>query len=428
MPALSEGDIVVVIPGILGSSLERRRPDGSFDQTWGYGSFLSGLGWPRPRMSTLVERLTDDLALDDRAFDDSVQGFGDGTRETGPMRTQGIIPGFWTVQGYDRLLVQVQGRLDASDDEVFPFAYDWRQSNRVSAHRLKERVVPLIKDRRREHPNAQIQFVCHSMGGIVARYFAECLDHERLTRRVITIGTPYQGAVKALAALANGFGELAGRDVEIGPLVRSWPSVAELLPTYPCLGQVEDDLSQLTADSAVGHMPEKNLRHGVAFRTELHDAIKADPKPDLYRAMLGYTHPTAYWASVDDQGLVVTHEKPDPLQQGDGTVHRAAAWPPEWGEGSRATAPSGERHGGLQQAAEIVRSVAGLASTDTTQVLMSAEAELAANVPPLVEPGDRLDIEVFAHNGDDRLALQVDLFNDGDEQDPRASSEPPPQQ
>jgi pimeloyl-ACP methyl ester carboxylesterase len=35
--------------------------------------------------------------------------------------------------------------------------------------------------------------VGHSMGGLVARYFLECLEGWRDTRRLVTFGTPYRG-------------------------------------------------------------------------------------------------------------------------------------------------------------------------------------------------------------------------------------------
>lgn len=46
--------------------------------------------------------------------------------------------------------------------------------------------------------------LAHSMGGVVARYWAAMLDDERLCRTVITLGSPHRGAPKALDALANG--------------------------------------------------------------------------------------------------------------------------------------------------------------------------------------------------------------------------------
>lgn len=58
------------------------------------------------------------------------------------------------------------------------------------------------------------------MGGLVARYYAHVLDDRQLTRRIVTIATRYQGAVKALAVLANGHAtlglEITGQRLEAG--------------------------------------------------------------------------------------------------------------------------------------------------------------------------------------------------------------------
>ena len=429
MPVLDKGDIIVVIPGITGSALERRQPDGAYRATWGYKRFLTGLGVP-PRLSRLVDRLTDDLMLDPRAFDDPERGFDDGTREAGLMQTQGVVPGFWTIQGYDRLLRDLRTGLNVSADEVRSFGYDWRQSNRVSAHKLKAAIEPVIEDRRKTHRGASIHFICHSMGGLVASYYAEVLDTREFTKRVITIGTPYRGAVKALAALANGEGTMAGRPVEIGDLVRSWPSVAELLPTYPCFGDAENDVVRLTPDLEIGRMRTEVLNHGLGFHQEIVDAVKARPRPLLYRAIFGYHQETPVWASVTGEGdgqMVETHQSSDPLHQGDGTVPRKASWPPEWGTGTLGVSPSVEKHSGLQQSDEVIRQLIMLASSDEELVEMSTDDELVVNVPSMVEPGQPLEVEAVLPSGSDRLALNVDLFldhADGNPDEPPADPEP----
>ena len=48
------------------------------------------------------------------------------------------------------------------------------------------------------------------MGGLVARWFLEVLGGWEVTRRLITIGTPYQGAIGALDTLCNGVAKGVG--------------------------------------------------------------------------------------------------------------------------------------------------------------------------------------------------------------------------
>src|SRR4030095_7562341 len=118
------------------------------------------------------------------------------------------------------------------------FSYDWRLSNVVSARRLEDRVVPEL-ERWRKHtgnPDARLVLICHSRGGLVARWFLEVRGGKSLTRRLVTIGTPYQGSVNALTALVNGVSPgLGPLRIELTDLARSLPSVYQLLPTYPCL-------------------------------------------------------------------------------------------------------------------------------------------------------------------------------------------------
>jgi triacylglycerol esterase/lipase EstA (alpha/beta hydrolase family) len=43
-----------------------------------------------------------------------------------------------------------------------------------------------------QNPDAKLVLICHSMGGLVARWFLEVLGGREITRQLITIGTPYQ--------------------------------------------------------------------------------------------------------------------------------------------------------------------------------------------------------------------------------------------
>jgi hypothetical protein len=64
---------------------------------------------------------------------------------------------------------------------------------------------------------------------------------------LITIGTPYQGSINALSALVNGvslgFGPFG---TAIDELVRSFPSVFQLLPSYSCLNAGDGQLRGLS--------------------------------------------------------------------------------------------------------------------------------------------------------------------------------------
>ena len=55
------------------------------------------------------------------------------------------------------------------------FPYDWRRDNRVAARQLSEVALAALHEQRKENPDAKLVLIGHSMGGLVARYFLECL-------------------------------------------------------------------------------------------------------------------------------------------------------------------------------------------------------------------------------------------------------------
>ena len=110
-----------------------------------------------------------------------------------------LIPGPWKIDGY----CQAVGLTAAAvrrhpGQELLHVSYDWRWDNRVAARRLKEQTNRWLGEWRREQPDAKLILVGHSMGGLVARYFLECLEGWRDTRRVVTSGPPYRGCPVSL--------------------------------------------------------------------------------------------------------------------------------------------------------------------------------------------------------------------------------------
>ena len=124
---------------------------------------------------------------------------------------------------------------------VFPFAYDWRQDNLRTAASLGDFIREMI-DRTNllKHYAGQctaVDLVGHSMGGLV---IAACLAKGHhlsqgvpLVRRVVTLGTPFQGAVDAMAKMATGESELVGspRHAE-RTTARMTPALYHLLPFF----------------------------------------------------------------------------------------------------------------------------------------------------------------------------------------------------
>ena len=214
-------DVVVLLPGITGSVLRDSR---------GRDLWAPTAGTAARALITLGRSLTD-LELRDEDADDGV---------TAPMMIPDLhlIPGLWKIDGYSKLSGYLQRQFAVTPGRnFFAFPYDWRRDNRVAARRLKEQTDRWLWEWRRESPDAKLILVGHSMGGLVARYFLECLEGWRDTRRLVTFGTPYRGSLNALNFLVHGMQKRLGPIpvLDLSRLLRSFPSVYQLLPIYPCL-------------------------------------------------------------------------------------------------------------------------------------------------------------------------------------------------
>jgi hypothetical protein len=133
------------------------------------------------------------------------------------------------------------------EQDLFLFNYDWRldlnpqrtsisQGSTPTYDRL-DSLVTWIQD---HHPGAgQLTIVSHSMGGLLVEAYLRDNPGTHGVYRWISLGTPFQGSVKAMATLfgANGMSasnnELAGSFVggKVGNLMKNYVTGWELLPT-----------------------------------------------------------------------------------------------------------------------------------------------------------------------------------------------------
>ena len=108
---------------------------------------------------------------------------GDGVVATDLFNFQ-LLPGFFGNDGYDALVAMLQENVRYPDQQVIKFPYDWRASNRWAAERLNDEARSALREWQSSSGNtdAKLWLVCHSMGGLVARYFCEHLGGAEITR------------------------------------------------------------------------------------------------------------------------------------------------------------------------------------------------------------------------------------------------------
>jgi Lecithin:cholesterol acyltransferase len=314
-------DVIVLLPGIMGSVLEK---DGR--TVWDADI----------RMLFSVGGSIQDLTLSGDASS------GDRVTPNRLVADVHMIPYLWKIDGYSGLVNFICDKFEVVPGEnFFEFPYDWRLDNRISARRLSSAVQEWLESWRGRYPNARLILIGHSMGGLVARYFLEALGGWRDTKMLITLGTPHRGSVKALDVLVNGLGKRLGPvSIDLTKFVRSCPSVYQLLPIYPCVGEMEGDLKHIEDLTEIGELDLERARAGIEFHREIERAVEANLKNNLYQSsqykllpVVGAYQPTFLSALLtgDDRKPIKpieTHEGQSMLG-GDGTVPHFSAIPIE---------------------------------------------------------------------------------------------------
>ncbi|MDQ3936827.1 MAG: hypothetical protein M3340_19590 [Actinomycetota bacterium] len=335
-------DVVVVLPGIAGSVLQR---DGEPVWDFSAGGIVKQLRRLRAAGETLV--------LDgDDGDPDAHPG---GVRATRLMPHAQAIPGLWKIDVYGSLVDRLERRLGlVRGKDLFEFPYDWRRDNRVSALQLERAAAGWLE----RSPGARLVLLCHSMGGLVARYFVEVLEGWRDTRLLITFGTPFRGAPKALVYLVNGLRAPAGV-VDVSDAVRTFPSVYQLLPTYPCLADARGELARLSEiDSLPRPLDPERVRAGGAFHADIRAAAARNARDDdyagkfRYRPVVGTEQVTIQAARRAEDGVEAMHLHGDGDPGGDGTVPAPSATPIEI-EGQDLELFVARAHSGVHTAPEV---------------------------------------------------------------------------
>jgi hypothetical protein len=385
-------DVVVVLPGIMGSQL---RQNGHL--VWGpsAGAAL--------RAITTFGRSVRRIQLPYGIGDDHP---GDGVEPAGVMPDLHLLPGIWTpVKGYDVLLQRLRslGYRDVSPDpaappgNLLPLGYDWRLSNRRTGQWIATMVEPALERWRAQggpYADASLIFVCHSMGGLAARWYIERCGGSAITRKLITLGTPYRGAARALEQLVNGVRQgLGPLAVDLTGFARSLPSLYQLLPEYACIEHA-GDLAK-TTEITVPELDTAMAGEAMRFHTQLQDAESARPAGlSATHAIAGIRQATTTTVQIHGgRALPLDTYRGDDLA-GDATVPLVGACRADVKMDSPALRRVPDKHGNLQRNRAALDELEGILTARSFDVRAAGMTEAAVDVQELILAGEPMPIRV----------------------------------
>jgi pimeloyl-ACP methyl ester carboxylesterase len=407
---LPVNDVVVLLPGITGSVLERQGKP-----VW---AIEPGAVW---RGVVSLGKAIKQLELDGDSPDAPV--LDDGVRATRLVGDVHLIPGFWKIDGYGKIKKHLFDRF-AFEDGVnwFDFPYDWRRDNRAAAHRLAEASIGWLDNWRARPGNedAKLILVAHSMGGLVSRYFLEALGGWEQARALVTFGTPYRGSLNAVDQLANGSKKGFGPfKVDLSDTLRSFNSIYQLLPTYKCV--VDGGTLCKVADAAglPGGVDRAKVKDAVGFHDEIAKAVDDNGGYGRYaiHPLVGIFQPTSQSATVSGDGVTLAESLEGTDDSGDGTVPRVSATPLELSDDARESYAT-ERHGSLQNFEALLVQLMGILTRKSLAAYKGNPYDgFRLEAPEIVVPGQELEITAATDGPAIRIAAALENVDTGAKQE-----------
>ncbi|WP_413168036.1 lipase/acyltransferase domain-containing protein [Capilliphycus salinus ALCB114379] len=354
-------DMVVIIPGITGSVLQKNGQDIWAVSGQAIWQALTNLG-------DTIEQLKIDQD------DPDAESLGDGIQATSLIQDTHLIPGLWKIDGYTKTARLITDNFDVTSGNIYTdsndkpanfyhFPYDWRRDNRASAKLLKKLLDKRLKRWREASgaEDAKVILLAHSMGGLVSRYYLEVLEGWRDCRALFTFGTPYRGSVHAVNFLANGYKMLFGDLTEV---LRSFTSVYQLLPIYEMV-KIGDNYLRIAEADNLPNIVKSRAEDALKFHREIEDAVNKHRQDETYHnsfktiPIAGIQQATFQSAEFINGKLTVSEKLPKILQNrpdladGDGTVPQVSAIPIELSN-SFNNSFIAERHSSLQNQNQIL--------------------------------------------------------------------------
>jgi lecithin:cholesterol acyltransferase len=290
-PVVGARDIVVVIPGLFGSELSR-----GDEVIWTGGR------------DTLRELAA---VRNQTAHSDS------SVRPGGLVRTPLLVPGLWSVGGYEPLWSALAARAGVQEHRnLVAFTWDWRLDMRVAAQRLLDTVENRLaewRDNGGGDRESRVVLIGHAEGGLVASHYLGLLGGWDRTRLFIPIATPFRGTVRALEFLVNG----AAIDPVLVEFVHRVRPLHQVQPIDPVV-----DLGT----GILARPSDVDLPRAVVDTDNFLDALAGPPSPpdsSLVAPIVGIGQDTAATAQLVSGRLRIRT-----TANGDGVVPIRSAQPP----------------------------------------------------------------------------------------------------
>lgn len=295
-----KGDsIIILLPGLTGSVLED--VEGRSEVLW-----LNPVAFLKGHLNHL------DMSEDGQK--DATSG----------VRIEAPSP-IWIV--YAKMLLRLQ-----HEYEVYTFPYDWRRAPDTHARRLSQ----FIDQKLAASDKKKVTLVGHSMGGLVALDYLsgeKTSSHaDQFVERVITLGTPFRGAMDAVVNLARGddpkmeIARKLNKANDPQKMLRSLPGMYSILPApgelFPNWNPLPD-LDIWNPDTWKQANIPINAGLLAQAREHYQSIASADPQVPLY-TIIG----TYYDTPVELSGNLLTaipRYIREGIQGGDGTVEVSSA-------------------------------------------------------------------------------------------------------
>jgi pimeloyl-ACP methyl ester carboxylesterase len=406
---MTNTDLVVVLPGIMGSTL--KGPDDK-------------LVWAPSAGAVLRAVKTFGLSIKGCQLPD---GIGDdhpcdGIEPVALMPDVHAIPGLWTpIKGYDRLLAllnrlgyrEQQPGGDAPPPNLIQVPYDWRLSTRYNGRWLAGIVEPALDRLRSQggrYVDSRLVFVCHSLGGLVARWYIEKCGGAEITRKLITLGTPYRGAAKAAEQLVNGVPKGIGAlSIDLTDFARSLPSTYQLLPEYAC---IDSDGKLFKITNGLPELSTSRIADAMRFHTDLQDAEKARPSClTMTHAIVGTRQPTPTTVRITGGRVVPLDTIGTENDFGDATVPLTGAIGYDQAMDTPLVKRVPDQHGNLQRNQAALDEIAGIITATPIRRMNTQPVKVRASVPDLVIVGQDLTITIDIDD-DSRHAIKVSITDE----------------